>query len=105
MVLPIAAFQVLLGLPGTAVGLVVFVVGDPSAGGSTAPQLLPSPWRSISQGLPPGAAVSAMRDVVYFQGYGATRVLITLGAYAVLGAIAAVTVNRLRPPAIAANQE
>jgi hypothetical protein len=46
-----------------------------------------------------------MRDVVYFQGYGATRVLITLGAYAVLGAIAAVTVNRLRPPAIAANQE
>jgi hypothetical protein len=35
-----------------------------------------------------------MRDVVYFQGYGATRVLITLGAYAVLGAIAAVTVNR-----------
>ncbi len=105
MVLPIAAFQVLLGLPGTAVGLVVFVVGDPSAGGSTAPQLLPSPWRGISQGLPPGAAVSAMRDVVYFQGYGATRVLITLGAYAVLGAIAAVTVNRLRPPAIAANQE
>jgi hypothetical protein len=102
MVMPIAAFQVLLGLPGTAVGLVVFVVvGDPSAGGSTAPQLLPSPWRDISQGLPPGAAVTAMRDVVYFQGYGATRALITLGAYAVLGAIAAVIVNRLRPPATA----
>jgi hypothetical protein len=104
MVMPIAAFQVLLGLPGTAVGLVVFVViGDPSAGGSTAPQLLPNPWRAISQALPPGAAVTAMRDVVYFQGYGSTRALITLGAYAVLGAIAAVTVDRLRQPATSTN--
>ena len=104
MVMPIAAFQVLLGLPGTAVGLLVFVVvGDPSSGGSTAPQLLPNPWRAISQGLPPGAAATAMRDVVYFQGYGSTRALLTLGAYAVLGAIAAVTVNRLRPPATATN--
>jgi hypothetical protein len=105
MVMPVAAFPVLLGLPGTAVGLVVFVVvGDPASGGSTAPQLLPNPWRVISQGLPPGAAATAMRDVVYFQGYGATRALLTLGAYAVLGAIAAVTVNRLRPPAAATNQ-
>jgi hypothetical protein len=79
MVMPIAAFQVLLGLPGTAVGLLVFVVvGDPSSGGSTAPQLLPNPWRAISQGLPPGAAATAMRDVVYFHGYGATRALLTL---------------------------
>ena len=44
-----------------------------------------------------------MRNVVYFQGYGSTRALLTLGAYAVLGAIAAVTVNRLRPPATATN--
>ncbi len=99
MVMPIAAFQVLLGLPGTAVGLLVFVVvGDPAAGGSTAPQLLPNPWRAISQGLPPGAATTAMRDVVYFEGFGATRALLTLGTYAVVGAIAAVAVNRLRPP-------
>jgi hypothetical protein len=32
-----------------------------------------------------------MRDVVCFHGYGATRALLTLGAYAVLGAIAAMT--------------
>jgi hypothetical protein len=102
LAMPIAAFQALLGLPGAAVGLLVFVVvGDPAAGGSTAPQLLPDPWRSISQGLPPGAAVTAMRDVVYFNGYGATRALITLGIYALLGAVATVTVNWLRPPATA----
>jgi hypothetical protein len=67
LALPIAFFQRLLGLPGTGVGLLVFiVVGDPSSGGATAPQLLPDPWRAISQALPPGAATTAMRDVVYF---------------------------------------
>jgi hypothetical protein len=102
MVMPIAAFQGLLGLPGTGVGLVVFVViGDPAAGGSTAPQLLPNPWRAISQALPPGAAATAMRDVVYFQGYGSTRALLTLGAYAVLGVIGAVIVDMRRPRATA----
>jgi hypothetical protein len=87
--LPIAFFQRLLGLPGTGVGLLVFiVVGDPSSGGATAPQLLPDPWRAISQALPPGAAATAMRDVAYFHGYGATRALIVLGSYAALGAAA-----------------
>jgi hypothetical protein len=44
-----------------------------------------------------------MRDVVYFQGCGANPALLTLGLYAVLGAIAAVAMNRLRPPATATN--
>ena len=43
-----------------------------------------------------------MRDVVYFEGYGATRALLTLGTYAVVGAIAAVAVNKFRPPAAVA---
>jgi len=101
--LPIAFFQRLLGLPGTGVGLLVFIiVGDPSSGGSTAPQLLPDPWRAISQALPPGAAATAMRDVVYFHGYGATRALIVLGIYAALGAILAIITDRIRTGAPAA---
>jgi hypothetical protein len=103
LALPIAFFQRLLGLPGTGVGLLVFiVVGDPSSGGATAPQLLPDPWRAISQALPPGAAVTAMRDAVYFHGYGATRALIVLGSYAALGAILAIIADRIRPGAPAA---
>ncbi len=107
LALPIAFFQRLLGLPGTGVGLLVFiVVGDPSSGGATAPQLLPDPWRAISQALPPGAAATAMRDVVYFHGYGATRALIVLGSYAALGAILAIITDRIRtgrpsPPPVA----
>lgn len=96
MVMPISAFQVLLGLPGTAVGLLAFVViGDPSSGAATAPQLLPPFWRTVSQALPPGAGVSAMRDVVYFNGYGTTRAFVTLGTYAILGTIAAVVLNNI----------
>jgi hypothetical protein len=103
LALPIAFFQRLLGLAGTGVGLVVFiVVGDPSSGGATAPQLLPDPWRVISQALPPGAAVTAMRDVVYFHGYGATRGLSVLGSYAALGAIFAIIASRIRRGAPAA---
>ncbi len=103
LALPIAFFQRLLGLPGTGVGLLVFIVlGDPSSGGATAPQLLPNPWRAISQALPPGAAATAMRDVVYFHGYGATRALIVLGTYAALGAILAIVVDRIRAAAPAA---
>jgi hypothetical protein len=98
LALPIAFFQRLLGLAGTGVGLLVFiVVGDPSSGGATAPQLLPEPWRAVSQGLPPGAAVTAMRDAAYFHGYGATRPLLVLGIYAVLGAILAIIADRIRP--------
>ena len=103
--MPIAAFQVLLGLPGTAVGLLVFVVvGDPSSGGSTAPELLPGFWRAVSQHLPPGAGVTSMRSVVYFDGHGGSRALIVLGVYAVVGAAAAIVISiiRARPrPALA----
>jgi hypothetical protein len=103
LALPIAFFQRLLGLPGTGVGLLVFIViGDPSSGGATAPQLLPDPWRAISQALPPGAATTAMRDVVYFGGYGATRALVVLGSYAALGAILAIIADRIRGGAPAA---
>ncbi|HET6998825.1 MAG TPA: hypothetical protein VFI03_09560 [Solirubrobacterales bacterium] len=84
---PVAAFQTLIGLPGTGLGLIAFVVvGTPSSGGATAPELLPGFWRAVSQLLPPGAGTTGMRDLVYFHGHGATRALIVLALYAILGA-------------------
>jgi hypothetical protein len=95
--LPVAAFQVLLGLPGTGVGLVAFlVVGNPASGGSSAPELLPGFWRAISQLLPPGAATTAMRDVVYFHGHGLSHALWVLSVYAIAGATGAITLHSLR---------
>jgi hypothetical protein len=92
--LPIAAFQALLGVAGIALGAVMFlVIGNPASGGSSAPELLPGFWRALSQLLPPGAAITAMRDVVYFHGHGMTRALFVLCAYAILGAAVVVTVD------------
>jgi hypothetical protein len=94
----IAAFQVILGIPGTALGAILFlVIGNPASGGSSAPELLPGFWRTLSQVLPPGAAVTSMRDVVYFRGHGCTHALIVLALYTVLGAGVAMIAYRLRP--------
>jgi hypothetical protein len=95
--MPIAAFQVIFGIAGTAIGVLLFlVIGNPASGGSSAPELLPGFWRTLSQILPPGAAVTSMRDVVYFHGHGSARELIVLAVYAVLGAAAAMIAYRLR---------
>ena len=96
---PIAAFQVILGIRGTAVGLLVFlVIGNPASGGSTAPELLPGFWRAVSQVLPPGAATTSMRDVVYFHGHGARNALLVLVIYAIVGAAATIILYRARRP-------
>ena len=95
--LPIAAFQVLVGAGGVAIGAVMFlVIGNPASGGSSAPELLPGFWRALSQLLPPGAATTAMRDVVYFHGHGDTDALLVLGVWAVVGATVVIAVDLLR---------
>jgi hypothetical protein len=95
--LPIAAFQVIFGIAGTAIGWILFlVIGNPASGGSSAPELLPGFWRTLSQILPPGAAVTSLRDIVYFNGHGASHALIVLTVYAVLGAGVAMTADRMR---------
>lgn len=95
--LPIAAFQVLVGVGGTAIGAVMFlVIGNPASGGSSAPELLPGFWRDLSQLLPPGAAITAVRSVVYFHGHAALKPLLVLAAYALLGAAVVLTVHTYR---------
>ncbi|MCL2419113.1 MAG: hypothetical protein FWD04_07460 [Conexibacteraceae bacterium] len=101
--LPIAAFQVFFGVAGTAIGWLLFlVIGNPASGGSSAPELLPGFWRTLSQILPPGAAVTSLRDVVYFNGHGSAHALVILAVYAALGAGVALTVHTLRRRAGAA---
>jgi hypothetical protein len=103
LAVPIAAFQVLVGAGGVAVGAVMFlVIGNPASGGNSAPELLPGFWRDLSQLLPPGAATTAIRDVVYFHGHGMTQALLVLCLWAVVGAAVAITVNTLRTRAHAA---
>jgi hypothetical protein len=97
LILPISAFQVFVGIAGTAIGAVMFlVIGNPASGGGTAPELLPGFWRALSQFLPPGAAITAMRDVVYFHGHGMTHAISVLAVYAFLGGTIALAESTLR---------
>lgn len=85
-----SALQALLGVAGTLVALVAFVLlGNPSAGlypGS----FVPGFWRAIGPWLPGGAGLSALRGSVYFDGTAIGGRLALLAVYA--GAGAAITI-------------
>jgi hypothetical protein len=99
-----AGLHAVLGLPGmliAVIGMVVF--GDPTAGTSIATPLLASPWNVIGQGLPPSAALSAARGVVYLGGANLTGPLAVLATYAAAGTLltlAATAWRRRRPCAV-----
>jgi hypothetical protein len=43
------------------------ILGNTSSGGAVSPPLLPAPFAFVSQWLPSGATVTALRDAVYFR--------------------------------------
>jgi hypothetical protein len=96
-----AGLQAALGMPGTLIAIIAMVVfGDPTAGTSIATPLLASPWNVIGQGLPPSAALSAARGVVYLGGANLTGPLAVLATYAAAGTLltlAATAWRRHRP--------
>ncbi|MFD0313501.1 ABC transporter permease [Streptomyces flavalbus] len=82
----VAGLAALLGTAGTGIGAgVVMLFGNPWAGASSAPQLLPEPAGFIGQLLPPGAAATLLRSVAYFDGAAATGPALTLTWWSVLG--------------------
>ncbi|MEV4422347.1 DUF3533 domain-containing protein [Patulibacter sp. NPDC049589] len=85
------AFQSLLGIAGTGLAVLLFVVlGNPSSGGPYSPELLPGFWRAIGEWLPPGAGTTVLRDVTYFDGHATGSALLVLAVWAVVGAAVAV---------------
>jgi hypothetical protein len=81
------ALQVLLGIPGIGVAIVLFVIlGNPSAGGAYPAPLLPPFWAAIGPWLPPGAGTDGVRAITYFGGAGVGRDCAVLAVYALAGA-------------------
>lgn len=88
------AFQVLFGVVGIGLTVLVFVVlGNPSAGGAYQAALLPPFWRALSGALPNGAGTDSVRRIVYFGAHGITGHLVVLAIYAVGGAAVTVTAS------------
>ena len=68
---------------GIALGAVItFALGNPFAGATSAPELLPRPWGTIGQWLPPGAGATLLRAVEYFHGARAGEPWAVLAAWA-----------------------
>jgi hypothetical protein len=91
------AFQVLFGVIGIGVTVLVFVIlGNPSAGGAYQSELLPPFWRGLTNALPNGAGTDAVRHIVYLEGTGLAGHLVVIAAYLVGGALVAVAASHLR---------
>ena len=67
------------------------VLGNSASGGTVAPPLLPAPFAVVSQWLPSGATVTALRNAVYFPDHQHLRPVAVLAAWAV-GLFAAMVV-------------
>lgn len=74
-----------LGLGIAAIALIV--LGNPLSGLSSAPEMLPRPWGTIGQYLPPGATGSLLRDLALFDGHGSLRSLLVLACWLVGGSV------------------
>jgi hypothetical protein len=89
----------ILGLVGTTLAIVLFVVaGNPSAGGPWPIDMSPRPWRQIGPYLPNGAGVTTSRQILFFGDHAISMPLIVLAAYAAVGIVfTLLLVRRGRP--------
>ena len=94
-----AGLGTVLGAGGIVLAaLAVFLLGNPLSGLTSAPELLPQPWGTVGQFLPPGAGGSLLRSVAFFDGAGAAAPAWVLAAWAGAGLLlaAATKASRLR---------
>lgn len=91
------ALQILFGLVGVGLAIVLFVVlGNPSSGGVYPASLLPPFWSAIGPLLPPGAGTTAVRNTVYFQGHATSGALWVLAGYALGGILVSLAASPWR---------
>jgi hypothetical protein len=90
------ALQVLFGVLGIGITVLVFVVlGNPSAGGAYSADLLPPFWRAIGGWIPNGAGTAAVRKIVYFDSAGIGGNIAVIAVWAVIGLVVALGASML----------
>lgn len=76
----------LLGTGGLGLGAVtMMLIGNPLSGAATSPLLVPQPWATIGQSMPPGAGASLVRLVAYFPQAGVGGPVVVLTIWLVCG--------------------
>lgn len=90
----LSALVALIGSAGSAVGGVLyFLLGLPISGAATALPMLPWGWRHLGQALPPGAAATLLRRVLYFHSAGLRNAITVLAIYAATGLLVLIVLN------------
>jgi hypothetical protein len=93
------ALQSALGIVGTGVAILIFVVlGNPASGGPFPDVLLPSLWRVVGELIPTGAATTAVRNLAYFPDASIGGSLIVLFAWLAAGVAVALGLGKRRGP-------
>ncbi|WLP91945.1 hypothetical protein [Gordonia sp. NB41Y] len=78
----------LFGGAGLGIAAVLLILlGNPLSGLTSAPEMLPTPWGTIGQMLPPGATGTLLRDLAFFDGAGITRPLLVLAGWLIGGSL------------------
>jgi hypothetical protein len=72
------------------------VLGNTSSGGAVSPALLPQPFALVSEWLPSGAAVTSLRNAVYFHAYQHAQPIAVLAAWAAVAFAAMLVVSSRR---------
>jgi hypothetical protein len=78
--------------------LLFIPVGIASSGATLGPNMIISWYADLGKALPPGSALPAVQNTVYFNGNAITVPLLVLSAWALAGTIALVLVAILHPP-------
>jgi hypothetical protein len=92
-----AAMLSLAGVAGLIMAVATLVIlGNPTSGGSTPPEMLAPGWRFLARILPPNAGVSLVRSIQYFGDHQLTRPLIVLLGYAVASVVVMLFVSAER---------
>jgi len=74
------------GLAGTGIAaFVLILVGNSTAGGASSQEFLPDVFRQVAQVLPNGAAVTFVRNTVYFNGNRTGEALVVIALWAIGG--------------------
>lgn len=88
----------LIGPAGTGLGAaLMFLLGNPLSGVTSAPEMLPTGWGTLGQLLPPGAGGNLLRSTSFFDGAAAGGPLLVLSVWLVAGVAMAAIGSKVRP--------
>jgi hypothetical protein len=82
----VAGLGAVFGRAGAGLALAVMILlGNPFSAAPSAPEFLPQPWGELGQLLPPGAGITAVRSVAFFDGAAIGQPLLVLAIWLVAG--------------------